>query len=215
LIAELQRAENRSALENSPLYDGRTFGKDNRIVLVCAGYVEGIGLSGSYPESLKAKAAELGVEVLWCGDRVKHSRGTENGGKIYSLWDAYTAADFVTYPSYWEGWGNQFIEAIFARLPVVLFEYPVYVSDLKPVGFEVVSLGSKLGPRDQRGLVQLSADVLQRAAPEVVTLLQDGERREEAVDRNFALAQRHFSYTALEGILKEIFAEHGVTWEGG
>lgn len=32
----------------------------------------------------------------------------------------------MTYPSLREGWGNQFIEAVFAKLPVVLLEYPVW-----------------------------------------------------------------------------------------
>jgi len=213
LLGELGKQANRSAIEAQPLYDGRTFGPDDRIILLCAGYVEGIGLSSSYPESLQAKADELGVEILWCGERIKHSRSHDADGKIYSLWDAYTAADFVTYPSYWEGWGNQFIEAIFAKLPVVLFEYPVYVSDLKLVDFEVVSLGEELGPRDSRNLVTVPAGIIEKAAHEVINFLQNRALRKNAVEKNFALAKEHFSYDALEAILKDIFAEKGISWQ--
>ncbi len=207
VIAELQKPENRRRLESAPLFDGREFGPDSRIVLVCAGYVETIGLSGSYASSLAAKAAELGVEVLWCADRVKHSRGSEGGRKTYSLWDSYVAADFVTYPSYWEGWGNQLIEAVYAKLPVLLFEYPVYVSDLRAAAFEVVSLGTELGPRDARGLVTVPTDKLKSAADGVVRWLQDTGAREKAVEHNFASARKRYSYEALETILRDILAE--------
>lgn len=212
-IAELQKPENRRLLESAPLYDGRPFGPENRIVLLCAGYVEGIGLSNSYPDALAAKAADLGVEILWCGERIQHTRGHVDGTKLYSLWDAYTAADFVTYPSYWEGWGNQFIEAVFARLPVLLFEYPVYTSDLKRVGFEGVSLGDQLGPRDPHNLVTVEPAVLSGAAREALPLLQNSHHRRNVVDRNFDRARTHFSYTALENILRDCFTRHGVAYD--
>ena len=210
LIAHLQKPHNKKHLVSSPLYDGRKFAPEDRIILLCAGYVEGIGLSGTYPESLQAKADELGVEIIWCGKQVRHSRSEENGNKVYSLWDAYTAADFVTYPSYWEGWGNQLIEALFAKLPVVVFEYPVYRSDLKPVGFELISLGGELGPRDARNLVTVPEAILQKATREVIELLKNGPYRTATVERNFALGREHFSYTALEEILQDIFKEKGI-----
>lgn len=210
VIAELNRPEIRARLEAAPLYDGRTFGPDDKIVLVCAGYVEGIGLSGSYEQSLIDKAAELGVDLIWCGERVKHSRGSDDAGKIYSLWDAYVDADFVTYPSYWEGWGNQLIEAVFAKLPVLLFEYPVYVSDLRDAEFDVVSLGETLGDRDARNLVTVPEQAVQDAAQGVVEMLIDADRRQRAVEHNFQRANEMYSYDALEKILVEILTENGI-----
>jgi len=210
LVAQLNRPEYRRRLEAAPLYDGRRFGKEDRIVLVCAGYVEGIGLSGSYVESLVAKAAELEVDVVWCGERVKHARGQDEQGKLYSLWDAYVGADLVTYPSSWEGWGNQLIEAVFARVPVVLFEYPVYVSDLREAGFRVASLGDTLGPRDERGLVTVPPDALRSATEQVVRSLQDADARREAVAHNVARARERYSFEALEAILAAILAENGL-----
>jgi mannosylglucosylglycerate synthase len=213
LIAELQKPANRSRLESAPLHDGRRFGPNDRIVLVCAGYVETIGLSGSYHQNLCDKARESGVEVVWCADRVKHSRSMEDGKKIYSLWDSYVAADFVSYPSYWEGWGNQLIEAVFARLPVFLFEYPVYVSDLRLAGFDVVSLGDRLAGRDARGLVTVEPATLEKAAGEVVVFLKDAARRRRATDHNFQAARRLYSYEALEGHLRAIFQEKNLPWK--
>ncbi|MGD0896601.1 MAG: glycosyltransferase family 4 protein, partial [Thermoguttaceae bacterium] len=193
VVAELNRPENRRRLEDGPLYDGRAFGPRDRIVLVCAGYVEGIGLSASYPENLAAKAHDLGVDVRWVADLVERSRGQKNGKKVYSLWDSYTAADFVTYPSVWEGWGNQLIEALFARLPVVLFEYPVYVTDLKPVGFEVVSLGDRIAGKDARGLVTVERVRLEAAVAGVIRHLKNPAVRHRAVEHNFRVAAEHFS----------------------
>lgn len=213
LIAGLQRPENRARLEAAPLHDGRRFGPGNRIVLVCAGYVETIGLSGSYQRNLADKAAALGVEVIWCADRVAHTRGTAaDGSKIYSLWDSYVGADFVTYPSYWEGWGNQLIEAVFARKPVVLFEYPVYVSDLREAGFEIVSLGESLGPPDGRGLVTIPRSRLEAAADEVIGLLQNPERRRALTEHNFLAARERYSFGAVEVILRRLFEEKGIPW---
>lgn len=210
VLAELNRPEFRKRLEAAPLYDGRRFGPEDRLVLLCAGYVEGIGLSGSYQQNLVDKAQELGVDMIWCGERVKHSRGRDDHGKIYSLWDAYTAADVVTYPSYWEGWGNQLIEAVFAKLPVLLFEYPVYVSDLRVAEFEVVSLGETLSGRDARGLVTVAPERVKRAALELLPYIQDAERRRRAVEHNFERARALYSFEALEGILREILQENGL-----
>jgi len=173
--------------------------------------VEGIGLSGSYEQSLIDKAADLGVDLLWCGERVKHSRGEDAAGKIYSLWDAYVDADFVTYPSYWEGWGNQLIEAVFAKLPVLLFEYPVYVSDLRTAEFDVVSLGTDLAERDARNLVTVDHAQVQAAAQGVVEQLVDGKRRQRAVEHNFQRAEVLYSYEALETIIVDILTENGIT----
>lgn len=213
VIAELQKPAHRQALESQPLYDGRTFTAESKIVLVCAGYVEGIGLSTAYPQALIDKAKELGVEVIWCGEQVKHSRGTDQEEKIYSLWDTYAHADFVTYPSVWEGWGNQFIEALYERLPVVLFEYPVYVTDLAQVGFEVVSLGQKTAGTDSHNLVTVPGEVLATAAPQIIRLVQDADHRKGVVDGNFDRAREHFSLEALEAILAEIFEENDTPFD--
>lgn len=204
LIATLSTPEWRSRLEGD-LWDGRTFGPRDRIVLVCSGYVEGIGLSDSYPAALQRHADKLGVEIVWAGERVKHSRGvSEDGAKIYSLWDSYVQADFVTYPSVWEGWGNQFVEAVYVRLPVVLFEYPVWRSDLAPTGFKVASLGDEISGHTHDGLVQVSPDVLAGAAQEVVHLLKDGGYREEVVAHNAAVAEEHFSYASLSRYIRPL-----------
>ena len=208
--------EYRARLEAQPLWDGRTFGPEDRVVLVCAGYVEQFGITGDYVARLRDRARATGADLMFAGEIVKHSRGVldaavlpsptgditaDAGAKVYSLWDAYVHADFVTYPSWWEGWGNQFIEAVFARLPVVLYEYPVYRSDLATAGFDVVSLGGELGTPAADGLTTLPDGRLENAAEEMIALLQDGKRRQTMTDLNWRVANDHFSYEVLAGLV--------------
>ncbi len=192
----------RRRLEAVPLYDGRRFTASDRVILVCAGYVEQFGITGGYVSALKKRAADRQAELIFVGERVRHSRSVDPEGnpdkKIYSLWDSYVHADLVTYPSWWEGWGNQFVEAVFARQPVCLFEYPVYRSDLKPAGFDLISLGAELGPKDEYGLVTIAEEKLEKAATEAVTLLTDASRRKEVVDKNFRLAEKRYSLEVLK-----------------
>lgn len=205
LTAALNSPPHRDRLEARPLSDGRRFGPDNRIVLVCAGYVEQFGITGDYVARLKRRAERTGAEIAFVGDIVKHSRDHQSGdGKIYSLWDSYVHADFVTYPSWWEGWGNQLIEALFAKQPVCLFEYPVYRTDLAEAGFDVVSLGSELGPTDDLGLVTLPPGTVERAAGEMVDLLTDGARRQRTVEHNFTVARERYSYEVLTDLVGSI-----------
>ena len=205
LVAALDRGENRRALEQRGLYDRRPFGQKNRIVLVLAGYSE--DPAEEYLTRLKKKAMRTGVELRVISDRVRSRRGrTKDGRKVYSLWDCYVFADLITYPSLYEGWGNQFLEAVFARVPLVIFEYPVYKADIKDNGFTVISLGDKLAGKDKLGLVRLPAEVIPRATNEAITVLTDPEVRARMVEHNFELGKRYYSLESLEGYLKEILA---------
>jgi len=206
-VAEVDTPGRRALLEGATTAGGGTFGQGSKIVLLCAGIIETIGISGGYWESLEARAKETGVDMRHVGDRVKHSRGQDDdGAKIYSLWDSYVHADFVTYPSLWEGWGNQFIEAVFAKLPVVLFEYPVWQSDLGEAGFDVVSLGGETAGVDDRGLATVDQAALDHAANEVVAILADADRRQKIGEHNDKVGREHFGMDTLERLIRRLLA---------
>jgi glycosyltransferase involved in cell wall biosynthesis len=114
------------------------------------------------------------------------------------LWDSYVYADFVTYPSYWEGWGNQFVEAVFARLPILIFEYPVWCSDLKEKGFEVVSLGNTIAGTDENDLVYVEREIVMKCAERIVEILGNPDERQRIVDHNYEIARDSFSMDNLE-----------------
>ncbi len=160
----------------------------------------------AYFEQLKERIEERGVDARFISDRVAFHRGGEGVHKIYSFWDTYLFADLVTYPSFQEGWGNQFLEAIWAKLPVTLFEYPVFRTDIEPLGFEYISLGHNL-ERDGSGLVSLPEGVLQRAAREAATLLASPDRYRKLVEHNFELGKAHLSLTRLCELLNQVVAE--------
>ena len=149
-VKALGSPERRARLQDRGLYDGRSFGNDDRIVLVLAGYSQD-DTAGHYVGRLKQKIADSGIEAIFIEGHVAGRRQTIDGKKVYSLWDTYVFADFVTYPSIWEGWGNQLLEALRARLPFVIFEYPVYAADIKDKGFRAVSLGAKISGQDEQG----------------------------------------------------------------
>lgn len=212
LVERIGQADLRSGLNGVRTAGGGTFGHESRLVLLCAGIVESIGITGSYWDKLRRKAERLGVDLVHVGERVGHSRGTtDEGESVFSLWDSYVWADFVTYPSQWEGWGNQFVEAVFARLPVVIFEYPVWQSDLKKAGFEVVSLGNTVSGVARDGLVRVDQRRIEDAATEIVGLLRDRGRVERMVSHNFAVARKHFSLDVLERLVRGLLHDAGVS----
>jgi len=200
VVGEMQKKENKKILEEAKLYNGQSFKGNSRIVLVLAGMIE---TSDDYVERLKIRAKENSVEMLFVNNLVEHSRCIKNNNKIYSLWDTYVFADIITYPSIQEGWGNQFLEGLFAKKPMLVFEYDVYKEDIKRKGFKVISLGDKY-ELDEYGLAKVDKKVIKRAAGECIKLLIDKDCREKMVEENFQLGREFFSHESLEKKLKMI-----------
>ena len=202
-VQALGSPERRARLRQRGLYDGRPFDDEGRIVLVLAGYAED-DATGRYLDLLRQKVERAGIDALFIGDMVGGQRQTRGGEKTYSLWDTYVYADFVTYPSLSEGWGNQFLEALRARLPLMLFEYPVYRADIGDQDFRVISLGDEIQGRDDTGLVQVRPEVIERTADQALELLTDARLRRETVEHNFQVARQHYSLGALRGYLARL-----------
>ena len=180
--------------------------EESRIVLVLAGYARDDS-TGGYKNLLTKKAKNGNVELLYIEDRVDADRSTRDDQKIYSLWDTYTMADLVTYPSLWEGWGNQFLEAVKAKLPLLIFEYPVYIKDIKDKGFKVISLGDQVRDYNEDGLARVEDAIIEEAADQAVQLLTDADQREQVVEHNFKVGLQHYSMEALKGYLEPLFMD--------
>ncbi len=101
----------------------------------------------------------------------------------------YQAADLVSYPSVYEGFGNAFLEAIYYKKPIVVNRYTIFISDIEPKGFE---------------LLLLDGLVTKKTINSVKTLLSDNSQRKQLADKNYQIARRYFSYERLERILSEI-----------
>ncbi len=202
-VKALNSPETRATLTQTGLYDGRKFTEDSRIYLVLIGYTKDDS-SGKYLHSLAEKARQNHVNLLHIEEIISHARVAWEGKKHYSFWDAYAVADLVTYPSLWEGWGNQLLEAFQARLPVVLFEYPVYLKDIKQHGFEVISLGSNIESYDAAKLAKINQGTLENAANEAVIALTNPKRRSQMVNHNHLICQKHYSLNALKTMLLKL-----------
>ncbi len=143
-----------------------------------------------YLHSLQNLAERSSVDLRYVADRFDDARRvTSDGVKTYSLWDAYLHADFVTYPSLVEGFGNALLETVYFRLPVLVNRYSVYVADIAPLGFD---------------FVEIEGEVSDEAVARVRRLLDDTERRREMMEHNFALGREYFSYETLEAQLQEM-----------
>jgi glycosyltransferase involved in cell wall biosynthesis len=135
-----------------------------------------------YLAELRSLAEEWKVDMRVPIDQIDSVRTERNGRRVYGLWDVYPHADFVTYPSLYEGFGNALIEAIYFRLPALVNRYSVYAADIGPLGFD---------------FVEIDGEVTDDAVEAVRALLDDRERRQGVVDANYALASEHFSYAAV------------------
>ena len=145
-----------------------------------------------YTQRVNQYAELLDVSVI-CANRYFNTvRGrTEDGHKIYSIWDAYTQADLVTYPSEFEGFGNAFLEAVYFRKPIVVNNYSIYSTDIKPKGFKVIEFDNF---------------VTNKTVADTIALLNNKQQIENWAGINFRLAKRYFSYEILNAKLSILLA---------
>lgn len=160
---------------------------DCRLVITHEAGDEGL----DYLDRLGRLAREMQVDLHYVADRMGAARRVENGRKIYSLGDAYLHADFVTFPSLWEGFGNALVEAVYFKKPLFVNRYPVYEADIKPLGF---------------AFVEIDGQVTDEAVEQVRQVIADPDQRREKVERNFRIGLEHLSYKVLEDRLSSLLA---------
>lgn len=206
-VRELQ--EHTPELRGKKIYNGKRLGKEANTVLVVVGATE--QEDTIYSLVVKAKAFEKKVNVRFASEHIRSKRVLLEGTKRYSLWDAYAYADLITYPSIWEGWGNQFIEAVFAKKPIVVFEYPVFKKDIKPEGYRVISLGSSIiREKAESGLCQIAPAKLHTVAKQTIKWLLDKDLYKK-LNKNFAIGRQYHDYRVLEDFLMEALDLHQQT----
>ncbi len=114
-----------------------------------------------------------------------HRDFTPNKGKIYSLSDAYAVARAATYFSTYEGFGNAFVEALVAKVPIFVNNYkPVFWEDIGSLGFNVVMLENN----------QLNDDAVNR----MKEIICDDKLNREIGEFNYELGKKHFSFEVLK-----------------
>ncbi len=135
----------------------------------------------------------MGVDTLFVSDIINDKRGTtDDGRKIYTLDDIYPHADLVTYPSNFEGFGNAFLEAVYYRKPILVNNYSIYSTDIRPKGFSVIEIDGYV----TRSAVKLAKKVL-----------RDEDFRKKMVEHNYNIALKYFSYKVLRQKMKALIAD--------
>ena len=155
---------------------------DTECVLVATHKAGDEGIN--YQKYLKEFANLMGVNFLCASDRFAYRRQTTpEGRKVYSIADAYSQADLVTYPSVIEGFGNAFLETIYYRRPVIMEAYEIFKCDIQPKGFKVIWFENFIS----REIVE-----------DVQKILCNQELAFEWAEKNYQLGRRYYSYQVLE-----------------
>lgn len=188
-------AMEKNKLTGRTLYNGKTLTHKSRVVIILAGYAEKDSLP--YKKLLEKLLRKLNLDAYLISDLIGARRKKVAGGKLYSLWDVYVHADIVTFPSIWEGWGNQLLEAVFAKKPVVLFEYPVFQSDIKKEGYNFISLGKKMTIDSHSGLAKLPEKQIKKAVNNALRLLTE-PKTNKILLKNYQIAKKFHSEHVLE-----------------
>ncbi len=185
LILQPTRVVKRKGIENAIELVSR-LGMKARLVISHASGDEG----HDYEQRIIDYSRRMRVNTRFVSDIIDDARGmTADGRKIYTLNDIYHHADFITYPSTIEGFGNAFLEAVYFRKPIMVNCYSIYTFDIKPKGFEAV---------------EIDGYVTGEAVAHTRSLIEDEELRKKMVETNYALAEKFFSYEVLHDKLMNL-----------
>ncbi len=204
VILHATRIVERKAIEIAMDFVAQFCKLNSNVHFVVAGFPEKDSID--YYEKLKRKAEAMPFKTYFIHDLISSRRKIENGKKFYSLWDAYAICDAVTYTSILEGWGNQLIEAVFAKKPLVVVEYPVYKTDIVPLGFKFISLGSNYRFDEMSGFYRISDDILKERAEELFKLLKDADKKNQVTEYNFTIGKEHLSLQSLQKYVSVLFS---------
>ena len=81
------------------------------------------------------------------------------------------------------------LEAFYYRKPVLVNRYSIFVSDIEPKGFDVITMNG-----------YLTKEVVNR----VREVIENPEIRDRMVEENFELGKRFFSYSVLRRKLRAL-----------
>jgi glycosyltransferase involved in cell wall biosynthesis len=147
-----------------------------------------------YADWIKYHADSHGVDLRISDNRIPSPWNNHgNHASKYCLWNVYAHADFITYPSIYEGFGNALIEAIYFKKPILINRYATFIRDIEPKGFELVTMDGHL----TRETVNRVREVIESPA-----------RREKMVNHNYEIAKKHYSYAVLRNQLDTVM--HGL-----
>lgn len=156
--------------------------KDDRCKLVISHECGDEGFE--YAEWLNENARNNGVDLRVVSSCIASPWTNGNGHrKKFSLWNVYPHADFITFPSLYEGFGNAFLEAIYFKKPMLINRYSTFVKDIEPKDFDLIAIDGFL---------------TEESIKSVKSVLHSSDRRRRMVSHNYSNATIHYSYSVLQ-----------------
>ncbi|MCF7799306.1 glycosyltransferase [Candidatus Woesearchaeota archaeon] len=104
----------------------------------------------------------------------------------------------ATYFSEIEGFGNNFLEIMASGLIPIIYEYPVYVSDIEKFGFQLISIPEFL----------LTSELLDQT----MTLLADTKKQQQWANNNIKILKRHLSHKTMARALRRAILLKRTHW---
>jgi glycosyltransferase involved in cell wall biosynthesis len=189
LVVQPTRVVPRKGIELAIELVGRLGDPDAVLLITSPAGDEGL----DYLVELERQAEKAGVRLRYAADRfVPDDLEGQPIRPAHSLNDAYLAADLITYPSLYEGYGNALLEALFYGVPVVVNRYPVYVADIAPLGLK---------------LIEIDGAITDATVEEVRSLLANRGRMRAVARHNFEIAQKQLSYRVLRRRLGRLLGD--------
>jgi glycosyltransferase involved in cell wall biosynthesis len=188
LVVQPTRVVPRKGIELAIELVGRLGDPDAVLLITSPAGDEGL----DYLVELERLAEQHEVRLAYAADRFAPDHDGKPIRPAHSLHDAYLAADLVTYPSLYEGFGNALIEALFYGVPLLVNRYPVFDADIRPLGLK---------------LVEIDRVITDETVATVRSLLASPSRIRANARHNFDVGRRHLSYRLLRRRLRKLLGE--------
>lgn len=179
LVVQPTRVVPRKGIELAIDLVGRLRDRHGVILITSPAGDEGL----DYLVELERRAELAGVRLRYAADRFAPDFDGRPVRPAHTLRDAYLAADLITYPSLYEGYGNALVEAIYYGKPVVVNRYSVYDADIRPLGFRFIEIDGAVTAATVRAVREA---------------LAHPRRQARLARHNFELGKRYLSYEVLE-----------------
>jgi glycosyltransferase involved in cell wall biosynthesis len=190
LVVQPTRVVPRKGIELAIEMVGRLGDPDAVLLITSPAGDEGL----DYLVALERLAEHHHVRLAYAADRFAPDDDGKPIRPAHSLNDAYLAADLITYPSLYEGYGNALVEALYYGVPVMVNRYPVYIADIAPLGVRMIEIDGAISD----GIIE-----------EVQALLANPRKIRDNARHNFAVGQKHLSYGLLRRRLRKLLGELG------
>lgn len=157
----------------------------------------------NYVDQIQELAGKRDIALHRISHRVASKRMLNSEGqKMYTNRDVLVNADLATYLPIWEGFGNALLEAIAARVPVVVSEYLVYKTDIRVAGLRTIEIRDRYTPD---GMLMIPDSVVER----IYHVLTHPDDRQAMVDWNFQAANDEFGMHKLTAKLNAAIDDYG------